>query len=145
MLRLERGAHYEAPFVTTGDLSRRAQRQGLSFKSLARLTLVRLELQFAETPQPPVMGRMVLKDLRTVPPNKQNMMDRITINPAVCGGRPCIRGLRIRVTDVLDLLASDVPREEILEDFPYLEAEDITACLQFAAARANHPIFQSAS
>lgn len=73
------------------------------------------------------------------------MLDRITINPKVCGGRPCIRGLRIRVTDVLDLLASGVPQEEILEDFPELEEADITASLQFAAAQANHPIFRSAS
>ncbi len=68
------------------------------------------------------------------------MLDRITFNPNQCGGRPCIRGLRIRVKDVLDLLASNVPREEILEDFPYLEAEDIQACLEYAATEADHPV-----
>ena len=68
------------------------------------------------------------------------MIERITFNPDQCGGRPCIRGLRIRVKDVLDLLASGVSREEILEDFPYLESADIDACLEYAAAEADHPI-----
>ena len=54
-------------------------------------------------------------------------IERITMTPDVCGGRPCIRGLRIRVKDVLDLLAAGATREEILADYPYLEAEDITA------------------
>ena len=70
--------------------------------------------------------------------------DRITINPAQCGGRPCIRGMRIRVKDVLDLLAARVPEAEILEDYPYLEAEDIQACLDFAAAESDHPILATA-
>jgi uncharacterized protein (DUF433 family) len=54
---------------------------------------------------------------------------RITIIPGVCGGRPTIRGLRITVADVLDLLAGGMTVEEILTDYPYLEPEDITACL----------------
>ena len=61
------------------------------------------------------------------------MADRITVNSDVCGGRPCVRGLRIRVKDVLDLLAAGASREEILADYPYLEDEDITAVLEFAA------------
>lgn len=60
-------------------------------------------------------------------------IERITMHPDVCGGRPCIRGLRIRVKDVLDLLAARATREEILADYPYLEAEDIDAALEFAA------------
>jgi len=67
-------------------------------------------------------------------------MDRITFNPNQCGGRPCIRGMRIRVKDVLDLLAAGVEEAEILEDYPYLEAEDIWACLKYAAAEADHPV-----
>ena len=67
-------------------------------------------------------------------------MDRITFNPEQCGGRPCIRGMRIRVKDVLDLLAAGVKEEEILEDYPYLEAADIQACLAYAAAEADHPV-----
>lgn len=67
-------------------------------------------------------------------------MDRITFNPNQCGGRPCIRGMRIRVKDVLDLLAAGVKSEEILEDFPYLEPEDIRACLAYAASESDHSV-----
>ena len=66
--------------------------------------------------------------------------DRITVNPAQCGGRPCVRGLRIRVTDVLDLLASGLTAEQVLEELPDLEVEDIAACLRFASRRLDHPI-----
>jgi len=68
------------------------------------------------------------------------MTKRITFNPKQCGGRPCIRGMRMRVKDVLDLLAAGVPENEILQDYPYLEAEDITACLEYAAAETDHPV-----
>ncbi len=71
-------------------------------------------------------------------------LNRITINPQQCGGRPCIRSLHVRVKDVLDLLAAGVPEREILEDFPYLEPEDIRAALEFAAAQADHLILKSA-
>jgi uncharacterized protein (DUF433 family) len=67
------------------------------------------------------------------------LLDRITINPEQCGGRPCIRGLRVRVTDVLELLAAGQSPEQILVDFPYLEREDIAAVLQYAARRLDHP------
>jgi uncharacterized protein (DUF433 family) len=63
-------------------------------------------------------------------------IDRITMTADVCGGRPCIRGLRIRVKDVLSLLAAGATRDEILADYPYLEVEDIAAVLQFAARPA---------
>ena len=66
------------------------------------------------------------------------LTDRITVNPKQCGGRPCIRGMRIRVTDVLDLLAHDLTREQILAEHPDLEPEDIRACLRFASDRLNH-------
>ena len=72
------------------------------------------------------------------------MTDRITVDPSVCGGRPCIRGLRIRVRDVLDLLAAGATREEILEDYPYLEPDDITAVLEFAAVQNDPPVLRSA-
>ncbi len=58
-----------------------------------------------------------------------NLSDRITINPNQCGGRPCIRGMRIRVTDVLDLLGSGLSKEQILDELPDLEMEDINAVL----------------
>jgi uncharacterized protein (DUF433 family) len=70
-------------------------------------------------------------------------LHRITINPEQCGGRPCLRGLRIRVTDVLDLLAAGASREEILEDYPYLEPGDITAALEYAARQTDHPVMVS--
>ena len=73
------------------------------------------------------------------------MQERITVDPGICGGRPCIRGLRIRVKDVLELLASGVSHAEILEDFPYLEPEDITASLRFAALQSDHPVLRTAS
>jgi len=59
--------------------------------------------------------------------------DRITFDPEQCGGRPCIRHCRMRVKDVLDLLAAGVPESEILEDYKFLQPEDIRACLEFAA------------
>ena len=67
------------------------------------------------------------------------LMKRITVNPDQCGGRPCIRGQRIGVNDVLELLAAGESREQILEDYPYLEPEDITASLLYAARRMRHP------
>lgn len=68
------------------------------------------------------------------------LLSRITIDPAQCGGRPCIRGMRIRVVDVLDLLAQGLTAQEVLEELPDLEQEDILACLQFAARRLDHPV-----
>lgn len=68
-----------------------------------------------------------------------SLLSRITQTPGQCGGRPCIRGLRIRVSDILEMLACDVSAEEILADFPDLEPDDIRACLLFAARRATFP------
>jgi uncharacterized protein (DUF433 family) len=62
---------------------------------------------------------------------------RITFNPQQCGGKPCIRGMRIRVSDILEMLAAGVSEGQILADFPDLEVEDIRACLRFAARRAD--------
>ena len=69
-----------------------------------------------------------------------NLMDRITINPEQCGGRPCIRGMRIRIIDVLDLFAAGLSAEQILEEMPDLEAEDLRAALKYAAHRLDHPV-----
>jgi uncharacterized protein (DUF433 family) len=71
-------------------------------------------------------------------------LDRITFDPEQCGGRPCIRGMRIRVKDILEMLAARVPEAEILADFPYLEPEDIQASLEFAAAEMDHAIVKAA-
>lgn len=69
-----------------------------------------------------------------------NLLDRITINPEQCGGRPCIRGMRIRVIDVLDLFAAGLSSEQILEEMPDLEAEDLQAALRYAARKLDHPV-----
>ena len=66
--------------------------------------------------------------------------DRITITPEQCGGRSCIRGMRIRVTDVLELYAAGLNAEQILEELPDLERDDLHAALQYAARRLNHPV-----
>jgi uncharacterized protein (DUF433 family) len=68
--------------------------------------------------------------------------DRITAESGKMGGRPCIRGMRIRVTDILEMMAGGATEVDILADFPFLEAEDIRAALAFAAARVDHPIIQ---
>ena len=70
----------------------------------------------------------------------RSRLNRITVDPEQCGGRPCIRGLRMRVIDVLQLLASGESPEQILTDYPYLELEDIHASLEYAARRLDHPI-----
>jgi uncharacterized protein (DUF433 family) len=67
-------------------------------------------------------------------------LHRITVDREQCAGRPCIRGLRVRVTDILNLLAAGATRAEILDDYPYLEPGDITAALEYAALRAEFPV-----
>jgi uncharacterized protein (DUF433 family) len=68
------------------------------------------------------------------------LLERITINPEQCGGRPCVRGMRIRVIDILDLLAAGLSNEQILEEMPDLEIEDIYASVEYAARRLDHPV-----
>ncbi|MGB7035924.1 MAG: DUF433 domain-containing protein [Xanthobacteraceae bacterium] len=69
-------------------------------------------------------------------------LDRITSDPDILGGRPCIRGQRIRVTDILELLAGGATPSEILAEYPYLEADDITASLEYAARLSDHPVIR---
>lgn len=68
------------------------------------------------------------------------LTDRITVNPRQCGGRPCIRGMRIRVSDVLELLASGMTPKQIIREHPDLDVEDIQACLRFASSRVGHAV-----
>ena len=70
--------------------------------------------------------------------------DRITTDPAQCGGRPCIRGMRIRVQDVLDLMASGLSRAEVVAELPDLEPDDVDAALRYASARLDHPVLLAA-
>jgi uncharacterized protein (DUF433 family) len=72
------------------------------------------------------------------------LLERITVEPGKCGGRPCIRGMRIRVTDVLGMLAEGASPEQILTDFPYLEPDDIRASLAYAARQADHAVLHAA-
>lgn len=69
-----------------------------------------------------------------------NLLERITINLKQCGGRPCIRGMRIRVSNVLDLFAAELTAEQILEEMPDLEAEDLKAALIYASRKLDHPV-----
>lgn len=72
------------------------------------------------------------------------LLKRITIEAGKCGGRPCIRGKRIRVSNILELLANGASFEEILEDYPFLESEDISAALQYAARQTDHVVLHAA-
>lgn len=72
-----------------------------------------------------------------------SLLSRITIEPGTCGGRPCIRGYRLRVKDVLELLAHGATWPEILSDYAFLEADDIRACLEFAAAQNDHVVLRA--
>jgi uncharacterized protein (DUF433 family) len=66
--------------------------------------------------------------------------DRIVVDPDIVHGRPTVRGTRMRVADVLSLLAAGASESEIIEDYPYLTVEDVRACLQYAAAQVDHAI-----
>lgn len=69
-----------------------------------------------------------------------NLLSRITVRPEQCHGQPCIRGMRIRVSDILEMLANGIAEDEILKDFPDLESDDIRASLAYAANLAGHPV-----
>jgi uncharacterized protein (DUF433 family) len=73
-----------------------------------------------------------------------SLLSRITIEPGKCGGRPCIRGMRIRVTDILSLLSAGASHQEILEDYAELEDADILAALEYAAVQTDHAILLAA-
>jgi uncharacterized protein (DUF433 family) len=74
---------------------------------------------------------------------KAELLQRITIEPDKCGGRPCVRGMRIRVVDILQLLSAGASYEEILLDYPFLEREDILAAIEYAAVQTDHIVLQS--
>ena len=69
-----------------------------------------------------------------------SLLERITMKPGQCGGRPCVRGMRIRVSDVLDLLAAGLSPQQVLQELPDLQADDIRACLAYASRHLNHPV-----
>ena len=67
----------------------------------------------------------------------ESLPKRITMHPLQCGGRPCVRGMRIRVSDVLDLLAAGLSSKEVVAELPDLDLEDVAECLRFASARSS--------
>ncbi len=71
---------------------------------------------------------------------EQELLKRITIIPGLMGGKPTIRGMRFKVSDLLGYLSVGMSEAEILEDFPYIEKEDINACLAYAAKKLNHTV-----
>lgn len=75
---------------------------------------------------------------------QSDLLNRITVETGKCGNRPCIRGMRIRVSDVLAMLAEGMLPDEILDDYPYLEKDDIRAVLLYAARQSDHPILRAA-
>ena len=97
-------------------------------------------------PEPGQCHRLAVRQSRWYPRRVEReglMADevgRITINPEQCGGRPCIRGMRIRVVDILELLAAGLTRDQILSELPDLESADITAALLYASRRLGHPV-----
>ena len=97
-------------------------RRGKSLNAKARILVLKEQAQ----------ARKIAKKV------PQESVARITFDAEMLGGKPCVRGMRIRVTDILEMLAGGATRQEILEDFPYLQNEDITASLQFAAGAVDH-------
>jgi uncharacterized protein (DUF433 family) len=75
---------------------------------------------------------------------KEPDFDRIVSAPEICGGRPCIRGTRMRIVDIVEALASGASRSELLADFPYLTDEDISAALRYAARAVDHRVVRAA-
>jgi uncharacterized protein (DUF433 family) len=75
----------------------------------------------------------------------EELLKRITSDPAICGGRPRVNGTRMRVMDILELLAAGASHAEILEDYPYIQADDIRACLIYAARNVEHPDYRVAA
>ena len=75
--------------------------------------------------------------------NRKELLTRITVEPGKCGGRPCIRGQRMRVNDLLDLLSAGAPMEEILTDYPYLVRDDILAAIAYASLQTDHIVLQA--
>lgn len=74
---------------------------------------------------------------------QQELLKRITVEEGLCGGRPCIRGYRFRVQDLLRLLSAGASHEEILADYPFLEPDDILAALEYAAMMADHTVLRA--
>ena len=75
---------------------------------------------------------------------EQSLLNRITVNPNQCGGKPCVRSMRIRVTDVLELISNGLTIQQVVQELPDLEKDDVTACIKYAMAKINHPVLHAA-
>ena len=73
-----------------------------------------------------------------------SILNLITVNPNQCGGKPCVRGMRIRVTDILELISNGLSSQQIVNELPDLTSEDVTACIKYAMAKINHPVLHAA-
>ena len=128
-------ADYNVAIQLKPDFAYAYYARGCAKNKLGRIGEMKVDLQTAEklAKQSGELGLEAAVELKL-------LLSRITINPDQCGGRPCVRGMRIRVTDVLESLAGGFSFEEILENMPDLESEDIFACLLFAAQQMDTPI-----
>ena len=128
-------AAYNTAIHLKPDFARAYYKRGKAKSKLGHLSAAKSDLEIAKKLAAQI-GDVSLKVII----EQELRLNRITFNPGKCGGRPCIRDMRIRVTDVLGLLASGLSIKEILEEMPDLEAEDVLACLQFAADKMDAPI-----
>ena len=128
-------ADYNTAIQLKSDFARAYYKRAEAKGKLGQLSEAKSDLQDAEKLAEQI-GDASLKVLI----EQELRLSRITFDPGKCGGRPCIRDMRIRVTDVLGLLASGLAVKEILEEMPDLETEDVLACLQFAAHKMDAPV-----
>ena len=133
-------ADYNTAIHLKPDFARAYYTRGKAKSKLGHLSAAKSDLEIAKKLAAQI-GDVSLK----VTIEQELRLNRITFNPGKCGGRPCIRDMRIRVTDVLGLLASGLSIKEILEEMPDLEAEDVLACLQFAADKTDAPVITTDS
>ena len=128
-------ADYSAAIQLNPDFARAYYKRGKAKSELGHLSAAKSDLEIAEK----LVAQIGDASLKVII-EEELRLSRITFDPGKCGGHPCIRGMRIRVTDVLGLLANGLSFKEILEDMPDLETEDILACLQFAAHKMDAPV-----
>ena len=125
-------ADYNTAIHLKPDFARAYYKRGKAKSELGNFSAAKSDLEIAEKLVAQIGDASLMVIIE-----QELRLSRITFDPGKCGGRPCIRGMRIRVTDVLGLLANGLSFKEILEEMPDLEAEDILACLQFAAHKMD--------
>ncbi len=116
----------------SGALEAFLGRRGRLPRKSIRISILRSERD--KVPDAPDSSRQGVRDFE----------GRISVDPRVCGGRPCIKGTRMRVSDIVDMLAHGATSAEIVEDFPYVAEDDIAAALAFAARAVDHRVVRAA-